>query len=124
MELLRARAREGDPRLELLFRQAGRALADAVAATMSVLLPHHIILAGPGMEAFEMMRPAYEERLSDAVLPWLHKRTMVLVRPSAAEMIVGGMVRRALSAADRRLIDRGPPNGGAVDASPERARAQ
>src|SRR6185312_7083553 len=66
MALLRERALSGDPRLEQLFQQAGRALAEAVAATISVLRPHHVILAGPGLQAFEMMRHAYEERLEQA----------------------------------------------------------
>ncbi len=57
MALLRERALGGDPRLEHLFRQAGRALAEAVAATISVLRPHHVILAGPGLQAFEHDAP-------------------------------------------------------------------
>src|SRR5215470_386144 len=56
MALLRERALGGDPRLGHLFRQAGRALAEAVAATISVLRPHHVILAGPGLQAFDVMR--------------------------------------------------------------------
>src|SRR2546429_6269986 len=63
MALLRERALGGDPRLEQLFGQAGRALAEAVAATISGLRPPHVILAGPGPPAFEMMRRAPGERL-------------------------------------------------------------
>ncbi|WP_247388477.1 MULTISPECIES: ROK family protein [unclassified Bradyrhizobium] len=51
MALLRERALGGDPHLEYLFQQAGRALAEAVAATISVLRPHHVVLAGPGLQA-------------------------------------------------------------------------
>jgi predicted NBD/HSP70 family sugar kinase len=105
MALLRERALDGDPRLELLFRQAGRALADAVAATISVLRPHRVVLAGPGLQAFDMMRRAYEERLDQAVLPWLLKSTAIHVRPSESAAIVDGMVRRTLQLVDRSLID-------------------
>ncbi len=101
MALLRERARGGDPRLEHLFRQAGRALAEAVAATISVLRPHHVILAGPGLQAFDVMRSAYEERLDQAVLPWLLKSTAIYVRPSESAAIVDGMVRRTLPVVDR-----------------------
>jgi predicted NBD/HSP70 family sugar kinase len=105
MALLHERARGGDPRLEHLFQQAGRALAEAVAATISVLRPHHVILAGPGLQAFDMMRRAYEERLEQAVLPWLLKSTAIYVRPSESAAIVEGMVRRTLRAVDRNLIE-------------------
>jgi predicted NBD/HSP70 family sugar kinase len=105
MALLRKHARGGDPRLEQLFRQAGRALAEAVAATISILRPHHVILAGPGMQAFEMMRRAYEERLDQAVLPWLLRSTSIHVRPSESAAIVDGMVRRTLRVVDQSLIE-------------------
>jgi predicted NBD/HSP70 family sugar kinase len=105
MALLRERALSGDPRLEQLFQQAGRALAEAVAATISVLRPHHVILAGPGLEAFEMMRHAYDERLEQAVLPWLLKSTAIYMRPSEAAAIVDGMVRRTLQVVDQNLIE-------------------
>lgn len=105
MALLRERALSGDPRLEQLFQQAGRALAEAVAATISVLRPHHVILAGPGLQAFEMMRHAYEERLEQAVLPWLLKSTAIYMRPSEAAAIVDGMVRRTLRVVDQNLIE-------------------
>jgi predicted NBD/HSP70 family sugar kinase len=104
MALLRKRALGGDPRLERLFRQAGRALAEAVATTISVLRPHHVILAGPGLLAFEMMRHAYEERLDQAVLPSLLKSTAIYVRPSESAAIVDGMVRRTLRAVDRNQM--------------------
>lgn len=105
MTLLHERARGGDPRLEHLFRQAGRALAEAVAATISVLRPHHVVLAGPGLQAFDMMRSAYEERLGQAVLPWLLKSTAVLIRPSESATIVDGMVRRTLRVVDRSQME-------------------
>lgn len=100
MAQLRERARGGDPRLEHLFQQAGRALAEAVAATISVLRPHHVVLAGPGLLAFDMMRHAYEERLEQAVLPWLLKSTAIHLRPSESATIVDGMALRTL-----RLVD-------------------
>jgi predicted NBD/HSP70 family sugar kinase len=105
MTLLRERALSGDPRLEQLFQQAGRALAEAVAATISVLRPHHVILAGPGLQAFEMMRHAYEERLEQAVLPWLLKSTAIYMRPSESAAIVDGMVRRTLRVVDQNLME-------------------
>ena len=105
MALLREQARGGDPRLEHLFDQAGRALAEAVAATISVLRPHHVILAGPGLQAFDMMRHAYEERLDQAVLPWLLKSTAIHVRPSESATIVDGMVRRTLRVVDRSQME-------------------
>jgi predicted NBD/HSP70 family sugar kinase len=105
MALLRERALSGDPRLEQLFQQAGRALAEAVAATISVLRPHHVILAGPGLQSFEMMRHAYEERLEQAVLPWLLKSTAIYMRPSQSAAIVDGMVRRTLRVVDQNLME-------------------
>ncbi|HLG85390.1 MAG TPA: ROK family protein [Bradyrhizobium sp.] len=105
MALLRERARRGDPHLEHLFQQAGRALAEAVAATISVLRPHHVILAGPGLQAFDMMRHAYEERLDQAVLPWLLKSTAIYLRPSESTAIVDGMVRRTLRAVDQNHME-------------------
>ncbi|UFW52347.1 MULTISPECIES: ROK family protein [Bradyrhizobium] len=104
MALLRERARGGDPRLEHVFQQAGRALAEAVAATISVLRPHHVILAGPGLQAFDMMRRAYEERLEQAVLPWLLKSTAIYLRPSESAAIVEGMMRRTLWVVDRNHV--------------------
>jgi len=105
MALLRERARGGDPRLEHVFQQAGRALAEAVAATISVLRPHHVILAGPGLQAFDMMRRAYEERLEQAVLPWLLKSTAIYLRPSESAAIVEGMIRRTLWVVDRNRME-------------------
>src|SRR5437868_11862716 len=100
MALLREQARGGDPRLEHLFQQAGRALAEAVAVTISVLRPHHVVLAGPGLQAFDMMRHAYEERLEQAVLPWLLKATAIHLRPSGSTTIVDGMVQWTLRVVD------------------------
>ena len=105
MALLRERARDGDPRIEHLFEQAGRALAEAVAATISLLRPHHVILAGPGLQSFEMMRRAYEERLDQAVLPWLLKSTAIYMRPSESAAIVDGMMRRTLRVVDRNHME-------------------
>lgn len=105
MALLHERARSGDPRLAHVFQQAGRALAEAVAATISVLRPHHVVLAGPGLQAFDMMRPAYEERLEQAVLPWLLKSTTIHLRPSESAAIVDGMMRRTLRVVDRSHMD-------------------
>jgi predicted NBD/HSP70 family sugar kinase len=105
MALLRERARSGEPHLEHLFRQAGRALAEAVATTISVLRPHHVILAGPGLQAFDMMQSAYQERLDQAVLPWLLKSTAIYVRPSESTAIVEGMVRRTLRVVDRNHFE-------------------
>ncbi|MCK1633510.1 ROK family protein [Bradyrhizobium sp. 162] len=105
MALLRERALGGDPRLEHLFLQAGRALAEAVAATISVLRPHHVILAGPGLMAFDMMRHAYEERLEQAVLPWLLRSTAIHLRPSESAVIVDGMVRRTLRVVDQNHME-------------------
>jgi predicted NBD/HSP70 family sugar kinase len=105
MALLREQARGGDPRLEHLFQQAGRALAEAVAATISVLRPHHVILAGPGLQAFDMMRHAYEERLDQAVLPWLLKSTAIYLRPSGPTAIVDGMLRRTLRVVDQSHME-------------------
>jgi len=105
MALLRERALGGDPRLEQLFRQAGYALAEAVAATISVLRPHHVILAGPGLQSFDMMRRAYEERLEQAVLPWLLKSTTIYMRPSESAAIVDGMMRRTLRVVDQNYME-------------------
>lgn len=105
MALLRERASAGDPRLEHLFHQAGHALAEAVAVTISVLRPNHVILAGAGLQAFEMMRRAYEERLEQAVLPWLLKSTAIHVRPSESVTILDGMVRRTLEVVDRNYME-------------------
>jgi predicted NBD/HSP70 family sugar kinase len=105
MALLHRHMRDGDPRLAQLFRQAGRALAEAVSTTISVLRPHRVILAGPGLQAFDMMRPAYEERLDQAVLPWLRKSTAIHLRPTESATIVAGMVRRTLRVVDHNLIE-------------------
>lgn len=105
MDLLRQRALGGDPRFEQLFQQAGHALAEAVAATISVLRPNHVILAGPGLQGFDMMRHAYEERLAQAVLPWLLKSTAIYVRPCESAAIVDGMVRRTLRVVDRTHME-------------------
>jgi hypothetical protein len=76
-----------------------------VAATISVLRPHHVVLAGPGLQAFDMMRDAYQERLEQAVLPWLLKSTAIYVRPSKSAAIVDGMVRRTLRVVDRNFME-------------------
>lgn len=105
MALLRARAQDGDPRLENLFHQAGHALAEAVAVTISVLRPNRVILAGAGLQAFEMMRRAYEERLEQAVLPSLLQSTAIHIRPSESVTILDGMVRRTLEVVDRNYME-------------------
>jgi predicted NBD/HSP70 family sugar kinase len=104
MESLHALALDRDPRLEQLFRQAGRALADAVAATVSILHPDLVILTGPGLRAFSMMRAAYDERLGEALLPWLLRQTAIHIRPSATATVVDGMARRTLQLVDRHLV--------------------
>ena len=70
-----------------------------------MLRPHHVILAGPGLQAFDMMRRAYEERLEQAVLPWLLKSTAIYLRPSASAAIVEGMIRRTLWVVDRNRME-------------------
>jgi hypothetical protein len=70
-----------------------------------VLRPHHVILAGPGLQAFDMMRRAYEERLDQAVLPWLLKSTAIHLRPSESATIVDGMVRRTLRVVDQNQME-------------------
>ncbi|MET4196056.1 hypothetical protein ABIA95_001401 [Bradyrhizobium sp. LA8.1] len=70
-----------------------------------MLRPHHVILAGPGLQAFDMMRSAYEERLEQAVLPWLLKSTAIYLRPSESAAIVEGMMRRTLWVVDRNRME-------------------
>ena len=70
-----------------------------------MLRPHHVILAGPGLMAFDMMRRTYEERLEQAVLPWLLKSTAIYLRPSESAAIVDGMVRRTLRVVDRNHME-------------------
>ena len=103
MTLLHERARAGDVRLDRLYRQAGHALAAAVAVAVSVLDPRHVVLTGPIMEAFPMMREAYEARLAETVLPWLLTRTRIHVRPCGTDMIVEGMALRTLAEIDRKF---------------------
>lgn len=105
MAMLHQRALGGDPRFEQLFQQAGHALAEAVAATISVLRPHHVILAGPGLQAFDMMRHAYQERLEQAVLPWLLKSTAIHIRPCESAAIVDGMMQRTLRVVDQTHME-------------------
>jgi hypothetical protein len=57
------------------------------------------------LQAFDMMRPAYEERLEQAVLPWLLKSTTIHLRPSESAAIVDGMMRRTLRDVDRNHMD-------------------
>ena len=69
------------------------------------MLFRSLILAGPGLQAFDMMRRAYEERLEQAVLPWLLKSTAIYVRPSESTAIVDGMVLRTLRVVDRSHME-------------------
>ena len=52
-----------------------------------------------------MMRHAYEERLEQAVLPWLLRSTAIHLRPSELAVIVEGMVRRTLRVVDQNHME-------------------
>lgn len=105
VELTR-RAEAGEPGLEGLFAEAGRALSDAISIVGSVLAPRRIAVTGSGLRAFHLMEPSYRTSLAQAFAPGLVPERDVIFVPGGTERITAGMAHLVLEAVDVDLAER------------------
>ncbi len=82
------------------FHLAGRALGFGLSRLMTVAAPAHIVVTGPGANAFELMRGEIEAALRESLVCRIHGTPPITVHHDEREPIFQGMLRNVLDALD------------------------
>jgi predicted NBD/HSP70 family sugar kinase len=96
-------ARTGRRNVIHAFNLAGRALGFGLSRLMTIAAPAHIVVTGPGANAFELMRAEIEAALHDSLVCRIHGTPPITVHHDEREPIFQGMLRNVLDALDDRF---------------------
>lgn len=96
-----ARARAGDRNAMQAFNTAGRALGFGINRLMSIVDLSHIVLLGPGIQAFDLMRPAFEDGALASLTGRINGVPQIILTADAGEPIYRGLMMKALTTLDR-----------------------
>lgn len=113
MNALAYQARTGNQRVAAIFREAGDALGAAAAASISMFKLDRLVLTGRTMEAYDLMKENFEIRIGKSLMPWMRRKTPILVRPQREQLIEEGMVLKTLSSLDQSIANSEAKTAGA-----------
>ncbi len=82
------------------FNLAGRAIGFGLSRLMTIVAPAHIIITGPGANAFELMRSEIEAAFKDSLICRVNGPPPIVVHHDEREPIFQGMLLATLSALD------------------------
>lgn len=100
LELI-GRARSGDKRALHAFNLAGRALGYGLSRLLTVFDPDHIVIVGPGAEAFGFMQAEFERGLNASVVAKVKGHPQVTTHGDAGEPVFRGLACETLNDIDR-----------------------
>ncbi len=104
-------ARRGDPRAVRAFNVAGSAIGYGLNRLMTVFDPSHIIIVGPGAEAFPLMKDEMEAAIAASLVGRVNGVPHILTHGDEQESIFRGLMAKALGQIDQDLFAPLPAQG-------------
>jgi predicted NBD/HSP70 family sugar kinase len=101
-ELLR-RANAREPAAVAAFEKAGEALGYGIGRMIALLNPDRVVLAGPGMEAQQLLEPGLRRGLEESLVEELRRHTEIAFVPVETDLILRGTVAALLRQHDESL---------------------
>ena len=85
------------------FNVAGRAIGFGLSRLMTIVMPSHVIITGPGADAFELMQAEIDAALRASLVCRVHGLPRIMVQHDERELIFQGMLKNVLSALDEEF---------------------
>ncbi len=104
-------ARRGDPGAVRAFNVAGSAIGYGLNRLMTVFDPSHIIIVGPGAEAFPLMKDEIESAIAASLVGRVNGVPQILTHGDEQESIFRGLQAKALTQIDQDLFAPLPAQG-------------
>lgn len=100
MQALTEHAERGDPTAMALFDKAGRVLGYGIANVMALFNPDLVLITGSGVRAYDVMKPAIDRAVHEALVDELIGPTRVTSTPWDHDMTFLGGIATALKTTD------------------------
>lgn len=85
------------------FNIAGRAIGFGLSRLMTVATPAHLVITGPGANAFELMRPEIDLALKESLVARVNGMPSITVQHDEREPIFQGMLMATLNTLDEMM---------------------
>jgi predicted NBD/HSP70 family sugar kinase len=103
MDALLKRAEAGDAVVVQAYKNAGEALGMGLARIVSVLNPHRIIIAGPGLNAAHIIKPALQQGFANGLIEEIRRNVSIELISFETDMILRGTIAALLKNVDADL---------------------
>jgi predicted NBD/HSP70 family sugar kinase len=100
------RADDGEPRALHAYREAGLALGYGLGRAIAMLDVRHIVVAGPGVRAFDYLKPGIDEGLASGLPAALAEGITITPVAADQDMIADGLLTQLYLDLDRELLGR------------------
>ena len=107
MKALLDRAVKGDVKAVAAFEKAGEALGIGIARLIAILNPDRIVIAGPGLNASQIIEPSLQRGVVAGVIEELRKNVAIEFVPFETDMILRGTIAALLKAVDGDMAAQG-----------------
>lgn len=107
MQTLLERALTGDVAAVRAFEKAGEALGFGIARLIAILNPDRIVIAGPGLNASQIIEPSLHRGVVAGVIEELRRNVMIEFAPFETDMILRGTIAALLRAVDGDITAQG-----------------
>lgn len=112
VDKIAARARQGDRMAGFAFRQAGSALGIGLARVLSLYETMPIVVGGPGVRFYELMRAGLEDGLRQSLNVRLEGMPEISVVFNEETLVFDGTLQKTLARIDRTVFAGRTNNGG------------
>jgi predicted NBD/HSP70 family sugar kinase len=107
MKALLARAVAGEVRAVAAFEKAGEALGIGIARLIAILNPDRIVIAGPGLNASQIIEPSLQRGIVAGVIEELRRNVSIEFVPFQTDMILRGTIAALLRSVDGDIAAQG-----------------
>ncbi len=107
MQALLKRAEQGEVKAITAFEKAGEALGIGIARLIAILNPDRIIIAGPGLNASQIIEPSLHKGVVAGVIEELRRNVIIEFVPFETDMILRGTIAAMLRAVDGDITAQG-----------------
>jgi predicted NBD/HSP70 family sugar kinase len=108
MRRLENAARCGDLDAVAAYQKAGRAMGFGLARVIALFNPDRIILAGPGICAFDLIEPSMSAAIEEGIVDELRLKVKIETIPTEFDMIIAGTIDTTLRHLDSEVFANGP----------------
>lgn len=104
MRRFEERARAGDDRVRMAYRQAGMALGYGLARLIAIINPERVVFTGRGLGAYSLMEEGFDMGLQEGLVPDLLAMTEIEIMPADYDLVEVGILASALQRLDREIF--------------------